>query len=150
MDWFDWFCYNLNKALLFSRNQIFCLKIWKLWQAPTTLQLNIFCWNFAYVSYLPPSTKECLRFFLFCLDLELFVKITKTWFLRTCFLHPRHPFVDIGKLETCAKFQENILNCRVVGARQSLQIFRQNTWFLKNNRTLHNNRISVWEFALLN
>ena len=41
----DWFCYdliilikyckipykNLNKTLLFSRNQVFCLKIWKLW-----------------------------------------------------------------------------------------------------------------------
>ena len=29
-----------------------------------------------------------------------------------------------------------ILNCRVVGARQSFQIFGQNTWFLQNNRDL--------------
>ena len=36
----------------------------------------------------------------------------------------------------CTKFQQNILNCRVVGARQSFQILRQNTWFLKNNRAL--------------
>ena len=36
----------------------------------------------------------------------------------------------------CAKFQQKILNCRVVGARQSFQIFRQNTWFLENNRAL--------------
>ena len=36
----------------------------------------------------------------------------------------------------CAKFQQKILNCKIVGARQSFQIFRQNTWFLKNNRAL--------------
>ena len=35
----------------------------------------VFCWNFAYVSYLPMSTKACVGFFLFCLDLELFAKI---------------------------------------------------------------------------
>ena len=29
---------NLDKALLFSRNHVFCLKIWKFWRAPTTLQ----------------------------------------------------------------------------------------------------------------
>ena len=46
--------------------------------------------------------------------------------------NPTHPFVDIGKLKMCAKFQQKILNCRVVGARQSFQIFRQNTWFLEN------------------
>ena len=60
---------NLDKALLFLRNQVFCLKIWKLWQAPTTLQFNIFCWNFAHVFYLPMSTKECVDFFKFYLDL---------------------------------------------------------------------------------
>ena len=36
----------------------------------------------------------------------------------------------------CAKFQQNQLNCRVVGARQSFQIFRQKAWFLKNNKAL--------------
>ena len=60
----DWFYYNLtilikwcqisfkylDKAVLFPRNQVFCLKIWKLWRASTTLQVNIFCWNFAHVS----------------------------------------------------------------------------------------------------
>ena len=49
---------------------------------------------------------------------------------------PRHPSVDIGKKETCAKFQQKILNCRVVWAHQSFQTFRQNTWFLQNNRAL--------------
>ena len=38
--------------------------------------------------------------------------------------------------KTCAKFQKKILNCRIVGARQSFQIFRKNTWFLKNNKAL--------------
>ena len=42
-----------------------------------------------------------------------------------------HPIVDIGKYETCAKFQQKILNPRVVGARQSFQIFEQNTIFLQ-------------------
>ena len=54
---------NLDKAPWFSRNQVFCLKIWKLWRAPTTLQFNIFCWNIAHVSYLPMSAKGCVRFF---------------------------------------------------------------------------------------
>ena len=31
--------------------------------APTTIEFNIFCWNFAHVSYLPISTKGCSRFF---------------------------------------------------------------------------------------
>ena len=47
-----------------------------------------------------------------------------------------HTFLGIGKSETCAKFQQNILNFKVVGARQSFQMFGQNTWFLKNNRAL--------------
>ena len=47
-----------------------------------------------------------------------------------------HSFVDIGKKKTCAKFQQKILNFKVVGARQSFQNFRQKTWFLKNSRAL--------------
>ena len=35
-----------------------------------------------------------------------------------------------------AKFQEKILNFRVVGARQSFKIFWQNTWFLENNKAV--------------
>ena len=50
---------------------------WILWRAATTLHFNIFCWNFAHVFYLPMSTKECVGFFLFYLDLELFAKIKK-------------------------------------------------------------------------
>ena len=42
----------------------------------------------------------------------------------------------MGKWETYATFQQKILNSRVNGARQSFQIFRQNVWFLENNRAL--------------
>ena len=35
-----------------------------------------------------------------------------------------------------AKVQQKLLNSRVVGARQSFQIFRRNAWFLENNRAL--------------
>ena len=51
--------------------------------------------------------------------------------------NPTYPFVDIGKSEMCGKFQQKIFNWRVVGAGQSFQMFRQNTWFLGNNRALY-------------
>ena len=50
--------------------------------------------------------------------------------------NPTHPFVDIRKTETCAKFQQKILNSTVVGARQSFQFLRQITWFPGNPRAL--------------
>ena len=40
------------------------------------------------------------------------------------------------KQETCAKFQQEKLNSKVVGARQSFHFFGQNTWFLEDNRAL--------------
>ena len=57
--------------------------------------------------------KVCGGFFLFSLDLELFAKTKKAWFLVF------YIFISL-----------------VVGARQSFQIFRQNTRFLENNRAL--------------
>ena len=59
---------NSDKALLYPRIQVICLKNWKLWRASTTINFNIFGWNFAPVSYLTMSTKGCLGFFSFCLD----------------------------------------------------------------------------------
>ena len=47
---------NLDKALLFSRKQVFCLKIWKFWRAPTTLSLIFF----AETSHTFP-TCQCLQ-----------------------------------------------------------------------------------------
>ena len=37
--------------------------------------VQYFCWNFAHVSYLLMSTKGCVGFCLFCLDLELLIKM---------------------------------------------------------------------------
>ena len=54
---------NLDKALVFPRNQVICLKNWDLWRAPTTAEFNTFGWNFAHVSVLRISTKECVGFF---------------------------------------------------------------------------------------
>ena len=91
-------------------------------------------------------------FFLFCLELELFAKIKK-YLVST---HSQKPvlsitrdlnkikniprtlfsFVDVRKKETCAKFQQKILNTTVVGARQSFQFFRQITRFSRNTRAL--------------
>ena len=62
---------NLDKALLFPRNQTICLKNWRLRRAPTTKKFIIFCWNFAHVSHLSMSTKGCSGFFLCFLDPEL-------------------------------------------------------------------------------
>ena len=57
---------NLDKALSFLR---------KLWRAPTLIKFNILCWNFAHVSYLTISTKGYSGSFLFCLDLDLLIKM---------------------------------------------------------------------------
>ena len=72
------------------------------------LQFNIFCWNFTHVSYLPMSTKGCLGFFLFCLDLELFAKRPGFYALafyifinnsrsKQNWKNPEHPFLGIVK-----------------------------------------------------
>ena len=45
--------------------------------------------------------------------------------------NPKDSFVDIHKMETCAKFEQKILNSTVVGARQSFPFFRQITCCLE-------------------
>ena len=68
-------------------------------------------------------------FFLFCLDLELFAKIKKAWFLHTRLIYynsrskqnkknPEHRFVDIVR-KRVQNFRKKILNFAAVGARQS-------------------------------
>ena len=66
-------------------------------------------------------------FFLFCLELEKrpgFYTLLETKFINDSYNNPEHSFVDIDKTETCAKFQQIILNSMVVEARQSFQCFR--------------------------
>ena len=88
-------------------------------------------------------------FFNFISILSYLQILKKTWFLHSRFYtffnkskwkenkkNPTHTFVDITKLKTCAKFQQEILNSMVVGARQSFQFFSQKTWFLGNNSGL--------------
>ena len=65
------------QSFVVLRNQVFCLKIWKVSRALTILQFDIFCWNFAHVFYLLMSTIECVGFLKVYLDLELFGKIRK-------------------------------------------------------------------------
>ena len=100
---------NLNKVLLFPWNQTICLKNWKLWGAPSATKFNLFCWDFAHVSYLRMSTKGCSGYFLFCLDLELLKKNVKNECVETrSFLtfannsrskpnkkNPKHLFVEM-------------------------------------------------------
>ena len=139
---------NLDKALLFLRNQVFCPKMWKLWWAPTILHFNISCWNFANVFYLLLSKQWCVEFFLFYLDLELFAKIQKdlvskhsyfTLLLITQGLNKIKKSHTLFCRAKCAKFQQKILKSMVVGARfgaQSFQFFRQKPCFLGNTRGL--------------
>ena len=133
-----------------SRNQVFCLKIWELWRASTTLQFIIFCWNFARVSNLTMPTKWYVGFFLFCLDLELFAKI-KNDLVST---HSRFTLLlitqDVNKIKKIPhtilyalpnrkrvqNFSKKILNSMVVGTCRSFHFLRQKTWFLGNDRGL--------------
>ena len=140
-------CKNLDKALLFLRNQVFCLKIWKYWRTPTILQFNIFCWNFAHVFYLPMSKTGRVGFSFILLRSWNICNNKKrpgfyTLIFCTFFNNSRsnqnkkyltHSFVDITKWKTCAKFQQKILKFMVTGAHQSFQLFRQSTWSLGNN-----------------
>ena len=65
---------------------------------------------------------------------SLFTFILITQDLNKIKKRPRHAFVDIGQLETCAEFQQKILNCSVVEARHSN--FETHIWFLEKNRAL--------------
>ena len=101
---------NLDKAILFPRNQVICLKNWKLWRAPTTIKFDIFCWNFAHVFYLTMSTKGCSIFFILFRSWVInnnvkneYVETRSFWFLqitqdlKKIKRDPAHLFVETGK-----------------------------------------------------
>ena len=78
---------NLDKALLFLRNQVFCLKIWKLWRAPTILQFNFFFAETSHTfSTFQRRQKSVRDFFYFIYILSYLQKLKKTWFLQNRFL----------------------------------------------------------------
>ena len=107
----------------------FLSKNWKLWRALTTIEIHNFCSNFAHVSYLKCLQKAVRDFFI----------LFRTWVIcrnQKCPGFSIVDIVDIGKKETCAKFQQNILNSVIVGVSQSFYFFRQIAWFLGNNRAL--------------
>ena len=93
----DWFYYNLiickiayknlDKAQLFSRNQVSCLKIWKLWRAPTILQFNIFLLKLSTRFLLTNVCKSECGIFLIWFSSWVICKLKNTWFLHTYFLH---------------------------------------------------------------
>ena len=136
---------------MFSRNQVFCLKNWKLWRAPTTIDFNNFCWNFAHVPYLP----ILFRTWVVCQNQKITGFCTHTH-TETSFInnsrnkhnkkYPTHLFIDIGKTETWEKFQQKILNFTV--ACQSFQFFRQITWFLRNARVLSKFKYCILHFLI--
>ena len=64
---------KLDKALLFSRNQVLCLKIWKLWRAPTTLEFPDFCWFLLEFCTRFPLTNVYKRMF------EIFLNLCRSW-----------------------------------------------------------------------
>ena len=97
------------------------------------------------------STKGWVELSLFCLDLELYAKIKKTWCVHTRFLHVinNSRFNKIKKIpntlfsillsrsrKRVQNFSKKILNSMVAETRQSFHFFRQKTWFLENNRGL--------------
>ena len=66
---------KLRQRSIISKKAGFLSENEKLWQVPTTTEFNKFFWNFAHVFYLLMSTKRYLGFVLFCLDLELLIKM---------------------------------------------------------------------------
>ena len=82
------------------------------------------------------STKGCVGFFLFYLDLELFAKIKKDLVSTHSFFTLLLITQDLNKIKKIPPISAKILNSMVVGAPQSFQFFRQKTWFLGNNKGL--------------
>ena len=70
-------------GILFPRNQVFCLKNWTLWRASTTIEFNIFYWNFAHVSCLLMSTKAYAGFFFIFFRCWIIFKRVKNACLET-------------------------------------------------------------------
>ena len=101
---------NIDKALLFLRNQAICLKNWNLRWVPTTTKFDIICWNFAHISYLTISTKGCSGFFILfrtwviyknlkndCVETRSFLIFTNNSGSKQNKKNPGYPFVDIRK-----------------------------------------------------
>ena len=102
---------SLEKASLFLRNNVICLKNWKLWRALTSVELNFFA-EILHTSHTYQCLQKGVHDFL---DFEFFVKIKKIPGFYTL-TETRFFTVSWG-----AKFQQKLLNFMLVGARQIFQ-----------------------------
>ena len=111
---------NLDKALLFSRIQVFCLKNWKPWRAPTTIVFDIFFLKLS-TRFLITSVYETVFGIFFILFRSWVIcknqkDLVSTYLFFTIWLitrdlnkikkNPEHSFVDIVKL--CKMSAKNI------------------------------------------
>ena len=128
---------NLDKALLLPRNLVIFLENFEGLQLPQSL---IF---YAEILHTFPSyhyLKRVVQVFVISLINLVSLSVQKPALFilannsrsKQNEANLKGPFEHIGKQETCAKFQQNLLNSMVEGAR----FFRQNIWSLKNNRAL--------------
>ena len=130
---------NLDKALLLPRNLVIFLENFEELQLPQSL---IF---YAEILHTFPSyhyLKRVVQVFVISLINLVSLSVQKPGLFilannsrsKQNEENLKDPFEHIGKQETCAKFQQNLLNSMVARA----QFFRQNIWSLKNNRALSN------------
>ena len=132
---------------MFSRNQAFCMKNIKLWQAPTTIRVQHFLLKLCTGFLLTNVYKRLFEiFFLFCLDLELYAKIKKdlvsthslfTFLLITQDLNkikkpPKTLLLTFLSMKHVQNFSKRFQQFVVVGADQIFQFFRQIAWLLTN------------------
>ena len=97
----------------------------------TATKFNIFCWNFAHASYkVVRNLFTLFRSWVLkknvknkCVETRSFFIFASNTRSKQIKKNPKHPFVDIGKWEMCAKFQQKILNSIVVEATQSFLFF---------------------------
>ena len=67
---------NLDKALLFPGNQVIFLKKWQLWRDPTTIKFKYFFTEILHTFLTQQRLQKGVwDVFLFCLDIELLMKI---------------------------------------------------------------------------
>ena len=125
---------NYSRLALFPRNQGFFPKNCKFWRASTTIEFNIFCWDFAQIFCLVCLQKDVRNFFyLFrswvihksvkndCVETRSFLIFENNSRSKQNKKNPTHFFVDSGKYETCAKLQQKILNCQTKNIESNFQ-----------------------------
>ena len=112
---------SLDKALLFSKYQVVCLKFWKFLTSFNHPRIQYFLLKLRRSC----SVKRCSFFLLFCLDPELFENTKKICFYTLIFYifinnsrykrnlkNPEPPFVEIVNRKRVENFSKIIKLCR--------------------------------------